>query len=295
MKTDESLHPLSKYYDEQQDVELVNKALTGSREALEILCQKHQIFIYNLALKFVQLPEDAQDITQDVMVKIITRLAQFKGNSSFRTWLYRIVVNHFYDLKKTKKEILITGFDFYGNFLDKTSSHQWSDEEETRHAELIQEAKIGCSAGMLLCLSREQRLVYILSDIFEVDHNLGAEIMGISRENYRQRVSRAKKDLHNFMHNKCGLVNKENPCRCAKKTKSFMEMGLINSETLVFNANYTHRIYEILRKEQTVCDTIDEAYTQVFQAHPYQSENIANIKNQLNNILDNEEIFGRKQ
>jgi len=284
-------HPLSKDYDEKEDIYLVEEALSGSRVALEQLCRRHQPFIYNLALKFVQMPEDAQDITQDVMIKIITKLAQFENKSSFRTWLYRIVVNHFYDLKKTKKETVITGFDFYGNFLDQTPDIELSTEEESRYAELIDEAKFGCSAGMLLCLNREQRMAYILSDIFEADHNLGSEIMGISKANYRKRVSRARKDLHNFMQKKCGLVNRKNPCRCAGKTKSYIKKGLVNPEKLVFNANYKLRVYEILKKEKKVCDTIDEAYIDIFQDHPYQTENIEDIRDQMNKLLDNKRIF----
>lgn len=53
---------------------------------------------------------DAEDITQDALVKVITNLAQFKGTSSFRTWLYRIVINHFLDVKRRKIE------DVYVNF-----------------------------------------------------------------------------------------------------------------------------------------------------------------------------------
>src|SRR5439155_25197785 len=74
---------------------------------------------------------------------------------------------------------------------------------------LVDEAKISCTTGMLLCLAREQRLVYILGEIFEVSDAVGAELLDISRDNFRQRLTRARRDLHNFMNDKCGLVRSE--------------------------------------------------------------------------------------
>lgn len=57
-----------------------------------------------------------------------------------------------------------------------------------------------CSTGLLLCLDREQRLVYILGEIFGVSARVGAELLEISPENFRQKLSRARRDLYQFMH-----------------------------------------------------------------------------------------------
>jgi hypothetical protein len=76
---------------------------------------------------------------------------------------------------------------------------------------LVDEARIGCASGMLLCLDREQRLIYILGEIFGVIDQVGAELLEISRENFRQKLTRARRDLHRFMQNQCGLINKANP------------------------------------------------------------------------------------
>ena len=62
---------------------------------------------------------------------------------------------------------------------------------------------------------RQPRLVYVLGEIFGVTDAIGAELLEISRQNFRQKLSRARRDLHSFMQNQCGLVNTQNPCRCA--------------------------------------------------------------------------------
>src|SRR5204863_725003 len=90
------------------------------------------------------------------------------------------------------------------------------------------------TTGMLLCLDRGQRLIYILGAIFEISDAVGAELLDISRDTFRQRLARARRDLHSFMNDKCGLVNRANPCRCAKKTRGFIEAGYVDPENLLF-------------------------------------------------------------
>ena len=87
---------------------------------------------------------------------------------------------------------------------------------------------LGYTSGMLMCLIREQRIVYILGEIFEVDFEMGAEILELTAANFRKQLSRARQQLYNFMENKCCLINKNNPCRCHKKTRTFIEKGWVN-------------------------------------------------------------------
>ena len=89
-------------------------------------------------------------------------------------------------------------------------------------------------SGMLLCLDRTQRLVFTLGSVLGVDSELGGEIMEISPANFRQQLSRARKQLSNYMNEKCGLMNKDNPCSCARKTKALMKAGYIDPLNLQF-------------------------------------------------------------
>jgi DNA-directed RNA polymerase specialized sigma24 family protein len=72
------------------DVALDDQAKSGDRVALEKLVLRHQAWIYNIAVRMVFQPHDAEEVTQEVLVKVITKLSTFKGESTFRTWLYRI-------------------------------------------------------------------------------------------------------------------------------------------------------------------------------------------------------------
>ena len=99
-------NPFAETTGDPDDGELVKKARDGSREALEELILRHQAWVYNIALRMVFEPHDAEEVTQEVLIKAVTRLGSFKGESRFRTWLYRITANHVLNMKRRGGESL---------------------------------------------------------------------------------------------------------------------------------------------------------------------------------------------
>jgi hypothetical protein len=135
---------------------------------------------------------------------------------------------------------------------------------------LVEEAKISYTMGMLLCLDREQRLIFVLGEIFEASDRLGAEVLGITRDNFRQRLSRARQQLTGFMRNQCGLVDSSNPCRCARKTRAFIRDGIVEAERLVFATGYVQQVRELaLTGKQALDDTAERAARALYQAQPF--------------------------
>jgi RNA polymerase sigma factor (sigma-70 family) len=249
----------------------VARAQSGHRDALEALIQRHQTWIYNIAVRMLYHPQDAEDATQEVLIKALTRLSSFGGRSSFRTWLYRIVVNHVLNTKRGRLEPEAMTFTCYGHGLDNTPD---LDPPDSTSAPvdvrlLVDEARITCTAGMLLCLDRGQRLIYILGEIFEVSDTVAAELLEISRENFRQRLARVRRDLHNFMNDKCGLVNRANPCRCAKKTRGFMQAGYVDPRNLLFTRDRIRQVRDVVPTTYEAIATLDEQYADVYRQHPF--------------------------
>ncbi len=260
---------------EGRDRDLVQLAKGGSRAALEELVVRHQSWIYNLALRMICHPEDARDATQEVLIKLFTRLSTFEGHSRFRTWLYRIVINHLLNMKRSRAEARGITFEQYGRNLDDTPDaelelpdpHAVPADEQL----LIAEARIGCTSGMLLCLDRGQRLVFILGSIFGVSDATGAELLELSRDNFRQKLARARRDLQNFMQDKCGLVNIGNPCRCAKKTRGFITAGHIDPNKLRFARERVTHVRDVAARVSDKITGLDEAYAEVYRDHPFQN------------------------
>ncbi len=210
------------------DEALVLQAKNGDWNSLEQLIGRHQAWIFNIAVRMVHKHEEAEDITQEVLLKMLTKLSTFQGKSSFRTWLYRIVVNHVLNLKQRPKEVT---FSELGKVIEQLPDQALPDQAEVSLplSVLVEEAKVGCTTGMLLCLDQRQRLVFILGEIFGVTSEMGAELMDLSPSNFRQLLTRARHDLYNYMNDRCGLINQSNPCRCARKTRSFIEKGYVGT------------------------------------------------------------------
>ncbi len=257
---------------EEHDQGLVRLAKEGRRDALEGLVLRHQAWIYNLALRMVHHPEDAKDATQEVLIKLFTRLSTFDGRSSLRTWLYRIAINHLLNMKRSRAESREITFADYGQALDDTPDAELLDPLAVPADVqlLIAEARIGCTSGMLLCLDRGQRLIFILGGIFSVSDAVGAELLDLSPDNFRQKLARARRDLQNFMQDKCGLVNTANPCRCAKKTRGFITAGHIDPNNLRFARERVAHVRDVAARVSDEISGLDRAYAEIYRDHPFQ-------------------------
>jgi RNA polymerase sigma factor (sigma-70 family) len=240
-----SMHnPFAEIVDESTDSDLIEQSKDGSKSAVEKLVLRHQSWIYNIAIRMVFHPQDAEEVTQEVLIKAITRLSTFNGESKFRTWLYRIAANHVLNMKRRGGEVESQTFSSYADAINSTPDLDLPDSK-TVPVEiplLVEEAKISCTTGMLLCLDRKQRLIFVLAEIFGVSDTVGSEILEISVDNFRQSLSRVRRDLYQFMNNQCGLTNSNNPCRCHKKTKGFIDAGHVDPNKMMFAS---HRLREI--------------------------------------------------
>ncbi len=281
--------PFSKSYSDTEQQNLVKQAINGNKESLSEIISFHQPFIYNVAWKMCHNPIDAQDLTQEVLIKVITKLGQFNFKSKFRTWLYRIVVNEFLQSKRRKSEAQFSDFDDYGERLDQVPNPELSIEEEISYQELSKEMQVQCMSGMIMCLNREQRLIFILGASFGIDHTLGADIFGISPQNFRIKLHRARKDLFNYMNNKCGLVNKENPCRCPKKAKALKQMGVLDEEKMLFNIKTKTKVKDFVENNhEEALDDFTTTYTKLFQEHPVKED--FDKETIINELINNDKL-----
>src|SRR5215831_6265616 len=86
------------------DEELVSSALAGNKDSLEKLVRRHQPWVFNICMRMVWRRDLAEDATQEILIKVVTKLSTFKAQSQFRTWLYRIAVNHLLNFRKSEIE-----------------------------------------------------------------------------------------------------------------------------------------------------------------------------------------------
>ena len=255
-----------------EDSQMVRQANDGDRSALEKLILRHQAWIYNIAVRMVFEPADAEEVAQEVLIKVVTRLSTFRGDSQFRTWLYRITANHVLSMKRRGGEKATLTFSTYADAINGTPDLDLPDPNSVpvEVPLLVEETKVACTTGMLLCLDRRQRLIFTLGEIIGVSDTVGSEVMEITTANFRQCLSRARRDLHQFMNQQCGLVNASNPCRCVKKTKGFIDAGHVDPNHLLFATSHLQRIGDVAAETAREIDEVaDRSFAAIYRDQPF--------------------------
>lgn len=247
----------------------VEQAQAGSKVALEYVVEQIQNTIYGLALRMLWHPEDAQDATQEILIRVVTHLGGFRGESGFKTWVYSVASNYLITVRKSRLEEQSYTFERFGKELDEGLSDELKyPESSPEHILLLEEVKIGCTLGMLLCLDRLHRLAYILGEILEIDSREAAEILKITPAAFRKRLSRARVNILEFTRRKCGLADPKNPCRCRRRLNHAVESKRVNAKRLLFAGNIEHarRFPAVLREIRKLDETRRAAA--IYRTHP---------------------------
>jgi len=255
---------------ETPDEDLVRGAQSGSREAAELLLARHHPWILNLAVRMMLRRADAEDATQEVLIKAFKSLPTFRGGSQFRTWLYRIAVNHILNVKKAAAAVC--SFEDAARGLERTPDLDLPDPRTVPVPVeiLVEETKIVCTMGTLLCLDGRQRLVFILGEVFGVGDQVGAEIAGVTPVNFRQILSRARRDLYEYLRGNCSLVTPGAPCKCAKKTRAFIQGGFVDPRKLKFRVEHQRKVRDVAGgRAGELIDAYMKVAAQVYRDHPF--------------------------
>jgi RNA polymerase sigma factor (sigma-70 family) len=215
--------------------DLVSKARQGDKQALDGLVRAIQDRIYGLAMRMLCHPADAEDATQEILVKIVTHLSDFRQESAFTTWVYRIASNHLLNTHKRRSERReITFEECEGEARAGVRAAMSNSTLEPEQSLLAQEVMMACVHVLLLCLDRESRLAYILGELFDVTGEQGAFILDTTPAAFRKRLSRARMMLRDFMQHNCGLVDSSNPCQCARQVSYAVSTRRIDAARLPF-------------------------------------------------------------
>lgn len=241
--------------------ELMTKARQGDGQALEALLVEIQDFVYNLSLRMLGTVPDCQDATQDILIKVMTNLSSFRQESNYQTWVYRIAVNYLLDYRKSMFAKQPLSFDFYGNdikygYCDNNDELLMGQDREL----LAKELKMSCTNVMLQCLDPETRCIFIVGTMFKIDSKIAGEIFDLTPENYRKKLSRARKKMAGFLKEYCGLSG--GMCSCNKRVDYAISQHRIDPHNLEYSKlkQLDHDILENCKADMEYIDELSESF-----------------------------------
>jgi RNA polymerase sigma factor (sigma-70 family) len=179
-----------KYLDDHVYIE---KVLAGNVQAYALLVNKHKNMAFTLALRMLRNREDAEEVAQDGFLKAYHALKDFKGDSKFSTWLYRIIYTTSINRMRRKPPVSET--------IDEQSEHDIDfafDEEELKS--LRAKERSGYIREAIEKLEEDEALIVTLFYIECLTSAVICEITGLSDVNVRVKLFRARKKMHAFLH-----------------------------------------------------------------------------------------------
>ena len=242
-------------------LELIQKATAGDKPSLETVICSVQDLVFNLSLRMLGTFPDAEDASQDILLKVMTHLSSFKGESSFSTWVFRIAVNHLKDYKKHMFARFPLSFEFYGDDIQNAGTEDVPDlTQNVEQAILAEELKLSCTNVMLQCLDTESRCIFILGTMFRMDSRIAGDILGITPEAYRKRLSRVRKKMADFLTEYCGEYG-TGKCHCADRVNYAIQSRRISPAQLYYQTAVPVQIMLDVKEAMEEIDDLSQEFS----------------------------------
>ncbi len=265
----------------------VDKATAGDKKALETLIAGVQDMVFNLSLRMLGTFTDAEDATQDILLKMITHLSSFRGDSSFTTWVFRIAVNHLKNYKKHMFAHFAPTFAYYGDDIENGNLKDVPDLTQNVEKDLLaEELKMSCTNVMLQCLDAESRCIFILGTMFQIDSRIAGEILDITPEAYRQRLSRTRKKMADFLGQYCGEYG-SGKCKCKDRVNYAIQNHRINPLQLDYTTAAEISV-ETMTDVKNAMEAIDNLSQDFSFCKPYQAPE--HTKRLIQQFLDSTQL-----
>lgn len=182
----------------QEERSLIRRINAGEPELFELLVVEHQKIVYNLALRMLRHPEDAQDCAQEAFIKAYRSLPLFRGDAAFSSWLYRLTTNVCLDFlrkKKRREEQSLTFEDEQAQPLEyAVADERFDPQQELEKKELRRAVRQGLEE-----LPEDFRQVILLREVAGLSYEEIGRQLSLEPGTVKSRLFRARKKLAQYL------------------------------------------------------------------------------------------------
>jgi RNA polymerase sigma-70 factor (ECF subfamily) len=180
-----------------EDVELIDSVLSGNEKDFERLIKMYESNVFRVVIGLLHNKEDAEEVTQDIFIKIYRSISSFNKKAAFTTWLYRIAINTSLNFLRKKRSRLL--------WSELTTVFQFASKEVSAESKMIEKSDHEIIRHAIDSLPKSQRLAFVLTKYEELPQKQVAAIMKISEGAVEQLVLRAKNNLRKKLKTAIGL------------------------------------------------------------------------------------------
>lgn len=181
------------------DSVLIQRSQSGDREAFDTLIRKHEKRAYQYAFRLTSNPEEAGDVVADAFVRVFSALHNFKGQSAFTTWLYRILTNCFLDMRKREKSRPATSLEAALQTEDGDVERQVEDKAPTPHERAEKTERERAVEGAVAQLPEYQRAMILMYHTEMLSYEEIAEALDLPIGTVKSRLNRARLSLRELL------------------------------------------------------------------------------------------------
>ena len=176
------------------DLELVQRVQAGDKRSFDVLVLKYQHKVINLVMRYMHDPDTAQDVAQEAFIKAYKGLKNFRGESAFYTWLYRIAIN------TAKNHLVSQGRRAPTNDIDADEAEQFEGESAlkeygTPENEMLRDEIQSIVSNAIDALPDDLRTAIVLRELEGMSYEEIAEAMDCPIGTVRSRIFRARESI----------------------------------------------------------------------------------------------------
>lgn len=182
-----------------EDQVLISRAQSGDRSAFNQLIRKHEARAYQYAFRLTRNPEEASDVVAEGFVRVYNAIQNFKGQSAFTTWLYRILTNCFLDIRKKEKSRPTVSLEAVMQTTEGELERQVVDPGRSPHDEAEMEQRERTVESAVSLLPEYQRAMIVMYHAEMLSYEEIAAALDLPIGTVKSRLNRARLNLRDLL------------------------------------------------------------------------------------------------